>query len=52
MMRAALAAVMLLAGAAATGAQPDAPGAFRHQRTVTVTTPKGNRSTSFIPVID
>ena len=43
MMRAALAAVLLVAGAAAAGAQPAAPDAFRRERTVTVTAPGPQR---------
>jgi hypothetical protein len=43
MTRAAAAALVLLAGATAAGAQPVSPDAFRHERTVTVTAPGPQR---------
>ena len=39
MKHAAVAAAMVMGAVAAAGAQPAPPGAFRHERTVTVTTP-------------
>lgn len=43
MTRTAAAALMLLSGVAAAGAQPVAPESFRHERTVTVTAPGPQR---------